>query len=537
MSKKSKVDERLVETGASGIIVEARRPPGIGGKYILGKWTYHVPSLPIPPEEIKETFTADVIVVGAGTSGKAAALTAALAGASVIQIDRHTTFRYSGGHIAAIDSRVQKKHGVTVDKDEICLQLMRWGGNYPDQRFYRLWAENSGATLDWVMDMTDPEGIQTVLYQWPRPAGYDPKKEYYPDFPVAHWQTDGVFKGLDHSLSLKNLEKHALKQGVGIRYQTRAMQLVRQGNGRVTGVIALDKSGKYQQYNARKAIVMCTGDYGNNPWMMQKYCPQGADIALENNIYMTRNEDLRVAPEPLDTGDGYQMVMRIGGVMGLGPHAPMAHATAGPLGNAPFLRVNIDGERYENEDVTAQSIANSLTHQPLKKAWQVFDSKWEEEIKRMGVGLGRSYTVSEMMRTSFEKLTINADAIEELARKMDVPVKTFKATVERYNRLAEMGKDLDYAKMPERLTTIDKPPFYAGPTKQEFLVVLGGLNTNISLQPLDADRKVIPGLYLAGNMVGNRFAIDYPVMCPGLSHGLAYVTGRLAGRNAAAERV
>ena len=536
MSKKSKVDERLVETGASGI-VEARRPPGIGGKYILGKWTYHVPSLPIPPEEIKETFTADVIVVGAGTSGKAAALTAALAGASVIQIDRHTTFRYSGGHIAAIDSRVQKKHGVTVDKDEICLQLMRWGGNYPDQRFYRLWAENSGATLDWVMDMTDPEGIQTVLYQWPRPAGYDPKKEYYPDFPVAHWQTDGVFKGLDHSLSLKNLEKHALKQGVGIRYQTRAMQLVRQGNGRVTGVIALDKSGKYQQYNARKAIVMCTGDYGNNPWMMQKYCPQGADIALENNIYMTRNEDLRVAPEPLDTGDGYQMVMRIGGVMGLGPHAPMAHATAGPLGNAPFLRVNIDGERYENEDVTAQSIANSLTHQPLKKAWQVFDSKWEEEIKRMGVGLGRSYTVSEMMRTSFEKLTINADAIEELARKMDVPVKTFKATVERYNRLAEMGKDLDYAKMPERLTTIDKPPFYAGPTKQEFLVVLGGLNTNISLQPLDADRKVIPGLYLAGNMVGNRFAIDYPVMCPGLSHGLAYVTGRLAGRNAAAERV
>ena len=197
------------------------------------------------------------------------------------------------------------------------------------------------------------------MYQWPRPAWYDPKKEYYPDFPVAHFQTAPWSKGLDHSLSLKNLEKHALKNGVEIHYQTRAMQVVRQENGRVTAVIAMNKNGQYEQYNARKAIIMCTGDYGNNPWMMQQYCPQGADIALENNIYMTRNEDLRIAPEPLDTGDGYQMVMRIGGVMGPGPHAPMAHATAGPLGNAPFLRVNIDGERYENEDVTAQSIANS----------------------------------------------------------------------------------------------------------------------------------------------------------------------------------
>jgi fumarate reductase flavoprotein subunit len=535
MVKKNDTGAKMAVGQAPGII-EARRPPGFVQKYALGKWTYHVPSTPIPPEEIAETFNADVIVVGAGTSGKAAALTAAEAGAKVIQIDRHTTFRYSGGHIAAIDSRVQKQHGVKVDKDEACLQLMRWGGNYPDQRFYRLWTEHSGPTLDWVMDMTDPEGIQTLLYQWPRPAGFDPKKEYYPDFPVAHWQTDGVTPGLNHNLSLSNLQKHALKRGVIISYQTRAMQLVRGENGRVTGVIALDKSGRYRQYNARKAVVMCTGDYGNNPWMMKQYCPHGADIALENNIYMTRNEDLRVAPEPLDTGDGYQMVMRIGGVMGPGPHAPMAHATAGPLGNAPFLRVNIEGERYENEDVTAQSIANSLSRQPGKKAWQVFDSKWEEEIKGMGVGLGRFFIINEMVRTNFETQAISADTIEGLARKMNVPVKAFKATVARYNELAEKGRDLDYAKNPARLTAISRPPFYAGPSKQEFLVVLGGLNTNLRLQPLDAERKVIPGLYLAGNMVGNRFAIDYPVMCAGLSHGLAYVTGRLAGQYAAGEK-
>jgi fumarate reductase flavoprotein subunit len=412
---------------------------------------------------------------------------------------------------------------------------MRYAGNHINQRLLRMWADHSGAVLDWVMDMTDPEGIKTVMYQWPLPAGYNIKTEYYPEYTVGHLQTDGTTKMLDHSLSLKTLEKHALKNGVEIRYQTRALQLVRQGNGRVTGVIARDKGGHFIQFNALKAVILCTGEYGNNPWMMQKYCPTAADIALENNIYMVRNEDLRLAPEPLNTGDGHQMAMQIGAVMEPGPHAPMAHATAGPLGNNAFLRVNLEGERYENEDVPAQNIANSLVRQPGKKAWQVFDSKWEKELSRMGVGLGRYYEVNDMIRENLEKQTLEADTIEDLARKMGVPVENFIATVERYNQLAKIGRDLDFAKRPDRLTTIDKPPYYAGLSKQEFLVVLGGLNTNTKLQPLDANRKIIPGLYLAGNTVGNRFAIDYTTMCPGISHAMAYVTGRFAGLYAAAE--
>jgi fumarate reductase flavoprotein subunit len=535
VQKKLKL-ENMVTLVKTPEILEARRPPGFVQKYALNKWTYHVPMEPIPQKEIKQTFTADVIVVGAGTSGKAAVLTAAENGAKVIQIDRHTTFRYSGGHIAAIGTRVQKKAGVKVDVDEICLNLMRQSGNYPDQRFFRMWAEHSGPTLDWVTDMLDPEGITTNLYQYPRPSWYDPKKEYYPDYPVTLFHSAPWSTGLDHSLSLGTLQKNAINAGVEIKYQTRAMQVVRQGNGRVTAVITMNKNGEYEQYNARQAVIMCTGDYGNNPWMMQKYCPEGAEAALENNIYMTRNEDLRTAPEPLDTGDGLQMVMRIGGVMGKGPHAPMAHATAGPLGNGAFLRINIEGERYENEDVSAQSIANSYDHQPLKKAWQIFDSKWEDEITKMGIGLGRFYSITPMVRTNFETLSIKADTLDELAQKIGVPAKAFKATVARYNSLVEKGHDDDFGKYPLRLTPVNKPPYYAGATKQEFLVVLGGLNTNMKLQPLDADRKPIPGLYLAGNMVGNRFAIEYPVMCAGLSHGLAYVTGRLAGKYAAGEK-
>jgi fumarate reductase flavoprotein subunit len=517
-----------------GSIVVARRPEG--EPYILNKWTYRIPSRPIPEQRIARTFTADVVVVGAGASGKAAALSAALSGAKVMQIDRHTTFRYGGGHIAAIDSRLQKNLGIEVDKVDVCLQLMRYAGNKPDQKLIRLWADHSGAVMDWLMNFTDQKGVKTMMYQWPLPAVFDPATEYYPEYTVAHWHTDGTSRLLDHTLLLRPLEEAALESGVEIRYQTRALQLVRPGAGRVSGVIALDNDGNYLRFNARKAVILCTGDYGNNPWMMARYCETAAEVALENNIYMTWNENLKTAPEPLNTGDGHQMAVQIGAVMEPGPHAPVSHVALGPLGNDAFLRVNTEAVRYENEDVPAQSIANSLDRQSGKKAYQVFDSKWPQEIGRMGIGLGKFYDDNEMTRERVRQQAIRADSIEELARKMEVPTDALKATVERYNELALKGRDLDFGKRSDRLTTVEKAPFYAGCIRQEFLVVLGGLNTNSRLQPLDSSRRIIPGIYLAGNTVGNRFAHDYPTMCPGLTHGMAYVTGRLAGLNAAAEK-
>ena len=114
----------------------------------------------IQESEIEEVYAADVVVVGAGTSGKAAALAALQAGVRVIQIDKHVTYRYSGGIIAAIDSHLQKQLGIKVDKNRLITALMKWGANKPDQRLLRLWADHSGPMLDWLMEMTDAAGIQ-----------------------------------------------------------------------------------------------------------------------------------------------------------------------------------------------------------------------------------------------------------------------------------------------------------------------------------------------------------------------------------------
>ena len=353
---------------------------------------------------------------------------------------------------------------------------------------------------------------------------------------MAHIHTDGKVKGLCHKLALDIAQNEALKLGVDLRYETPAVQVIRQENGRVTGVIAKNKAGKYVRFNAKKAVVLCTGDYGNNPWMMEKWCEPAAEIARTHNIYMTRNEDLLQAKEPINVGDGHQMGMLIGGVMEPGPHAPMSHATVGPSGANAFLRVNILGERFENEDVPAQSSANSIVRQPGKRVWQVFDSKWESELPFMGYGLGTYSETNDNVRQQVQDMCVKADTIEGLAKKMDVPAKVFKATIDRYNQLVKTGKDLDYGKRADRFFAVEKPPFYAGIIEQHILVVLGGLITNPQFQLLDAERKVIPGIYLAGNTVGNRFAVDYPTMCAGLSHGFAWLSGRLSGLATAAEK-
>ena len=477
-------------------------------------YNFEMPPDPIPSGDIKKKMTAEVVVVGAGIAGLSAAISAAEAGAKTILLEKTATFQARGHDNAFIGSRLHEKLGIKIDKDEIILNLMKYGANKPDQRLIRMWAEGSGKTADWLMDMTDAAGLEVFVNHYPPPPAFNNAKEYYPQYPVTHHYHN------EHPVA-KCLLDNALKKGVVTYFKTRAKQLLRTKSGRVTGVIAQNANGEFLQFNAAKAVILCTGDYSNNAEMMAKYCPQSS--YLEPMI-------------PTSTGDGHMMAIWIGAVMEPGPHIPMIHGPAGPLLSSAFLQVNLMGERFQNEDVPIQSNVNAVERQPGKVAWQVFDSKYPEELPYHGIGLGKIIVATEEIRQKVAKAAIMADSIEELAVKMKMPVETFKATVRRYNKLAHMGRDLDFGKRPDRLFPIDRPPYYAGKSGYDLLAVLGGLNINWKLQPLDKDWEIIPGIYLAGNTMGNRFAVDYPTMCPGLSHGMAIHFGRIAGLNAASQK-
>ncbi len=482
---------------------------------------------PIPAKDIRETITTDVVVVGAGIAGLTAALSAAEAGARTVLIEKGPTYNVRGLHNAAIASRLQQRAGIKIDREQVISTIMEWGAYRSDQKLVKLWADNCDKVMDWLVDMAEAANIEVVLDPTTKPW-------YFPNYPTIH-----VFRPKYQETLAEMLQSNARALGAELRFETPAVRLVRKGKGRVTGVIARNAQGDYLRFNARKGVVLCTGDYGNDRQMVQRYCwPAMSDLKC---AYTT----------DLNTGDGHKIGLWVGAAIDDTPHCPMlfdwavwSESGLSNLARQPWLYVNTNGERFMNEDLPWGYECTQIMQQPGKVAWSVWDAKYEREIPKM-----KSQCCKNMGPPTFlwnpkqldEALengnVLMVETIEELAQRMGVPVRTFKATVARYNKLARNGEDLDFGKHPDRLTTIEKPPFYACQMEARYMVILSGLKINTKLQVIDTERNAIPGLYAAGNVSGSFFGNQYPTTIPGLTHSRAWTFGRLAGLNAAAEKV
>ncbi len=478
--------------------------------------SFLTPPAPIKDADIKGTQDADIVVVGAGVAGLMAAYTAAKAGVKTILIEKSEKFNARGGHNAALRSKIQLEEGLDYDPVRVVRELTKWGSNNVDVSQIMAWATNCSPIIDELIDMATAQDIKVM--RW----GNDVPDQFYPEYKTVH-----MFGGMDQSILAGMLEGAAKSSGAVFYYSTAAEQLVKDAKGRVTAVIAKDAQGAYQKFNAKKAVILCTGDYGNDPEMIKAYCPRAGEV------------DLNVYAPPVNTGDGHKMGLWIGAAMQPQlPHTPMVHNLgAAPFSGNPFLRINLEGKRYENEDVPIPSMANSAQLQPGHKTWTIYDSTFEEDLPKMGISFSRTNAMSDYTRSGMESALesgslIKADTLDDLAAKMGVPADALKATITRYNELAAKGVDEDFGKNGEMVTAIDTPPFYAAYNSLALLVVLGGLDVNSNFQVRDTNHQVIPGLFAAGNVAGNFFANDYPVIVPGLSHSRAWTTGRLAALEA-----
>jgi fumarate reductase flavoprotein subunit len=472
---------------------------------------------------------ADVVVVGSGIAGLTAALSSVEAGAKTILLEKGPTFNVRGLHNAAIGSRLQKQAGIEIDKDRVISTIMEFGAYRGDQKVVKLWADNCGKVMDWLLDMADEAAIKVILDTTTKPWSF-------PNYPLIH-----VFLP-DCQVTLATmLQNKARRLGVDFYYEMPAIHLIRAGESRVTGVMAQDKHGHPVQFNAHKAVILCTGDYGGDREMYDKYFDyetvSGLKCAYEGG---------------LNTGDGHKMGMEIGAAMDDTPHCAMLFDWAVwsqqglfNLARQPWLYVNLNGRRFMNEDLPWGYECNQLLQQPQGKAWSVWDAKYDDEIPKMrsqcckNMGPPTYLWNPRQLDEAIEKENVlTGQTIEELGRKMELPVEDFKAEVIRYNKLAQEGNDLDFGKHPDRLTTIEKSPFYACKMEVRYMVILSGLKVNTWLQVLDTERNVIPGLYAAGNTSGSFFGGNvYPTTTPGLTHSRAWTFGRLAGLNAAKEQI
>lgn len=501
------------------------------------KWSWEKPVRPIPPSKIRTTVSADVVVIGAGLSGLTAALSAAEQGAKVHVVEKNKSWAARGGHITAFNSKLQQEMGIKINYRQVIRDWVAWAQGRIDEKLLWDFARKSGACMDWATNIGKKHGLQVTMWE-----GYY-KGPDYTEYPVTHFFHEedadlsyvyGNSKGIGNVTLLPILEKEALAAGVTISYKSPAVQLIKDSSGNIAGIIA-GKPGKYLKVNC-KNVIIATGDYASNNEMKERFSP--FSLNADAQIYF---------PNKCNTGDGMIMAMQVGAAMQKHePHAAVIHLEAGAASYG-FLHVNTEGERFKNEDVNTQSKSCTKELEPEGIAWTIYDKNWAKQVKEQvdsnlagGLfygqmwqpwGKGWNQEVEEMTQAAHIKdgKVLVADSIEELARKMAVPVDKLKQTVSRYNELYKIQDDPDYGKRKELLTPITSPPFFAGKLASTLLTMCGGLRTDSSLMVLDENDTPIQGLYVVGAAQGDFFANDYPTICPGIGHGRCLTFGRMAG--------
>ena len=511
-----------------------------------GDWLGKAPE--IAEKDIAKTVTTDILVIGCGTGGMFAVASAAENGGKVIGIDRFSTGTGIRGDLGAIDSRYQKEAGTKIDKFDYIAMATRYAGGHVKQELIKLWADNSGETINWLGDRLKEHGIDLM-----NEAGDEGTFVRYKDFATGHSPQKVV--GNDGKVMNEILYKYAESKGARFDYSTTMVKLEKK-NGRVTGCIARDGDGKYVRYIAKKGTVVATGGYARNYPMMQALQPWNLRVVS------------RTGAMPGATGSGIKACLWVGAKMdethcamkfdraALKPDqkAGLDTVKAGTakmfwMGSQPWLKVNSFGERFINESGTYENPLHADEYNKDHCHYSIFDSNWVPYTKQFKMhgcsrlwpfsnGAEPNHMYTEMRDKVLPSLVkdgfaFKADSIEELARKLGLPADQLKKTVDRYNKLAYKGVDEDFGKEKHRLTPVDKPPFYGVKNSGWLLCTLDGIVINKNLNACDENGDAIPGLYVIGNDSGSYFANEYPNLSTGMACGRTVTFGRVIGRNLA----
>jgi len=492
------------------------------------------------PEQI-DSFAAelacDIVVVGAGIAGVAAAQAAAEAGADVICVEKFATQTAHGTDVCGVDTKLQHEQGITIDKALAAKLIYQWGQSQTNYALTRYFVEHSGEVMDYYIDrMANQAGIEVFLgAQGEAVKLENPCLREYPTTHQFYGRGQKTAEGeyVNH-LFVRHVEGWAKEDGAEIRYNTKAEQLVQDETGKVTGVVASTAAG-YVKFNAKNGVILATGGIDGNPDMLKMWAPLA--YACPSKVY---------SPAGGNTGDGICLGMWAGAAHQKTSAAPMflpsSAALGGQLsndgGNLCWLAVNAKGERYCAEDVNGSMQSFATAKQPGALGYSVFDSNYATDIySHVESGLARNGKpyVDETLEGKIadeiaDGLMFKGETIAELAEALGADPATLEATVARYNEMCEKGVDDDFGKGAKYLTKIAVGPFYASRIRCALLVVPYGLNVDSHSQVCDENDQPIEGLYAIGNVQGNFFTDGYPILCPGISHGRAMTFGRLVGQ-------
>ncbi len=471
---------------------------------------------PAGEKEAKE-LSADVIVVGGGGAGMAAATRLAQLGKSVILVEKSGflggAISVSGGNQVVMGSQLQIDNGVADDSVEsMVADFEANGANKNNKEILTLFAENVGATTDWLVascGITFEEGLHQL-------------GEYSHNRELAYTGGGAGFA--------EAMRKAVEEAGVQVLLNTKAESLIAD-NGTVTGVKAASSGADYTL--TAGDVVLATGGYGANKDMLTD--------EMKSALYYGPASS---------TGEGIQMAQAVGAQtanMEYGKRYPngievsegMAKSTiAGNIvgWTMSAILVNKDGNRVVNEKASNRTILEEELKQEGGELYLLLDAEtfeaWKAKLAPAGISDADIEKYLEANGTT-TPVFAHGETLEEAAAAAGINADNLKATVEKYNGFVAKGSDDDFGRAATYLTkTIGEGPYYIVEQKPRFATTMGGLVINTSMQVLNEAGEPISGLYAAGENCGQVMGDDSP---SGANNAWALTSGKLAADAIAAK--
>ncbi|QIZ78904.1 FAD-binding protein [Ferrimonas lipolytica] len=489
----------------------------------------------ISNSEIAKSYDFDVAVVGGGIAGLIAALKAAEDGAKVVLLEKMTKGRGIFECFGSVDSRTQREANIKTNKAELLDEIHRSADYRIGPDVVRTYVEKSGEATDFMEKMFNKGERGVVISPMPLKPKYPNTGAPVIDAECMFYNTPGLPKNVKFRSGfvgvqiIKDLANTAMKHpNIETKYSTPAVQLVTNGSGQVTGVIAKENN-EYIKVNTNKGVILASGGYDANPEMMKAFL---------------RPEDYSSAswwnPSWGTTGDGHMMGLKVGAAMDPVPHSVMNFTFGSPESfHIPAVRtlramglyaiVNDEGKRFVREDVAFQSISNATNRQATqgKKSWLLFDDTM----------ISKNKDIFDKAIASFETLKAKGWLFEgnsprELEAALDVPNGNLVNTIEKFNSFKLKGVDADFNRDMEFAKEFNGKKYYALLCNSVILATVSGLIIDENGRVLNEKGEAIKGLYAAGNASGDFFSGNYPRHIPGTSIGRAITFGYLSAKHA-----
>ena len=516
---------------------------GAEGAQAASDWLGTAPDI----ADVAETKETDLLIVGAGNGGMAAAAYAADLGLDFIICEGGTQVGATRHWFAALDTPPFADRE-PVDRQRLMGEIIRYSSGNCDQRLIKMWMDESADMFAFVDGIMTASGAVVVADENDMPGGMGGTPFYTPPFEHHYTAADG-----GRNIEERNVlfEKHINEAGYEVTYGHLLAKLVREEGGRVTGAV-FETDGGYVRIDARKAVLLTTGGYAANPDMVRALSPVTAQSVTalgynQNNkgmgikaaLWAGAAKDLTSATMIFDRGlvaPGTPAGYTEESIEAGDPQFP-GNGQFNP-GTQPFLKVNMAGERFANESADYDYLPHAAAQQPTGTYISVWDANFGDDVQRfhtlgcsagtrMGVLAVKKDDGSYDLDAYFEKELADgrlqkADTLEELADKLGFDAdakKTFLATCERYNELFDAQEDSDFFKEAYRLSELRTPPFFGATLGGTLLTTIDGIRINHDCQALDTKGEVIEGLYAAGDCSGSVFSGNYPDQLHGFACG------------------